>query len=83
MSKINEGLDKAEKINSDNPRIYYLRGLIKFNMPAMMGGGPEVGIKLFQQSLQKFESFRPKDDFAPSWGRKEVERLLSENQKAK
>jgi len=33
MPKINEGLDKAEEIKPDNPRIYYLRGLLKYNMP--------------------------------------------------
>jgi hypothetical protein len=76
MPKINEGLDKAEEINPDNPRIYYLRGLLKYNMPAMMGGGTEIGIKLFQQSLQKYESFKSKDEYAPSWGRKEVRRYL-------
>lgn len=79
MPKINNGLDKAEEINPENPRIYYLRGLLKYNMPSMMGGGPEAGIKLFQQSLQKFKSFKPDDDFAPSWGRKEVEKFLTEN----
>jgi hypothetical protein len=83
MPKINNGLDKAEEINPDNPRIYYLRGLIKYNMPAMMGGGTEVGINLFRQSLQKFESFRPADEFAPTWGRKEVVKFLAENVKSK
>jgi hypothetical protein len=83
MPKINNGLDKAEEINPDNPRIYYLRGLLKYNMPVMMGGGTEVGIKLFQQSLQKFDTFRSKDEFAPTWGRKEVVKYLGENGKTK
>lgn len=69
ISKINEGLDKAEEIDPDNPRIYYLRGLLKYNMPAMMGGGTEIGIKLFQQSLQKYESFKSKDEYAPFLGK--------------
>src|SRR5260221_12948439 len=39
MPIMNEGLSKAESINPDNPRIYYLRGVLKYNMPAIMGGG--------------------------------------------
>ena len=41
-----------------------------------MSGGTDVGVKLFQQSLQKYESFKPKYEYAPSWGREEVERYL-------
>jgi hypothetical protein len=77
MPMINEGLSKAESINVNNPRIYYLQGLLKYNMPESMGGGQEEGVKLFQLSLQKFESYRTEDELAPSWGRKDVEKYLS------
>lgn len=77
MPVITESLAKAENININNPRIYFLRGLLKYNMPAGMGGGHEEGMKLFQQSLEKFKSFRPADELAPSWGRKDVEKYLT------
>ena len=76
---INEGLSKAESINLDNPRIYYLRGVLKYNMPASMGGGHEEGIKLFRQSLQKYETYKPADDLAPGWGKTDVEKYLAKN----
>jgi hypothetical protein len=50
---------------------------MKYNMPSSMGGGQEVSMKLFQQSLAKFESYHSADEMAPSWGKKEVERYLS------
>ncbi len=77
MPMINEGLSKAESINANNPRIYYLQGLLKYNIPESMGGGQEEGIRLFQQSLQKFELYKPEDELAPSWGRKDVEKYFS------
>jgi hypothetical protein len=79
MPITNEALKKAENLNADNPRIYYLQGLMKYNMPASMGGGHDAGIKLFQQSLQKFQSFKSADELTPSWGRKETEKYLKEN----
>ena len=77
LPMINNSLAKAQAINAANPRSYYLQGILKYNMPASMGGGHEEGIKLFQQALQMFETFAPIDAFAPTWGRKDVEKYLS------
>ncbi|MDB4902042.1 MAG: hypothetical protein JWQ63_1323 [Mucilaginibacter sp.] len=77
LPMLNNSLKKAQDINPDNPRSYYLQGLLKYNMPASMRGGHEEGIKLFQQSMEKFESYQTTDDLAPRWGKKEVEKYLS------
>src|SRR5260221_2949662 len=77
LPMLNNSLKKAQDINPDNPRSYYLQGLLKYNMPASMGGGHEVGIKLFQQSMDKFKSYKTADEFSPTWGKKEVEKYLS------
>ncbi len=76
LPMMNAALKKAQGINADNPRIYYLQGILKYNMPASMGGGHEEGIKLFQQSLQKFENYKPIDNLTPNWGRKELEKFI-------
>jgi tetratricopeptide (TPR) repeat protein len=77
LPMLNNSLKKAQDINPDNPRSYYLQGLLKYNMPTSMGGGHEEGIKLFQQSMDKFESYKTTDDLSPTWGKKEVEKYLS------
>ena len=33
-------IGKAKKLNPDNPRPYYMDGLLKANLPEYMGGGP-------------------------------------------
>jgi hypothetical protein len=77
MPMITDGLAKAESINPNNPRIYYLRGLLKYNMPSSMGGGHDEGRKLFNQAKEKYENYKPTDDFAPSWGKINTEKYLS------
>jgi hypothetical protein len=73
---LSNALEKAKNLNAANPRIYYLQGIIKYNMPSGMGGGKEEGLKLFEQSIQKFNAYKPIDVFAPTWGRKEAEEYL-------
>jgi hypothetical protein len=79
LPMVNNSLNKAEEINPDNPRSYYLQGKLIYNMPANMGGGHEEGIKLFKLSLQKFETYHTSDVLAPNWGKNEVQQYLSKN----
>jgi hypothetical protein len=74
---INNSIAKAQAINPANPRSYYLQGIIKYNMPASMGGGHDEGIKLFKLALQKFDAFAPASYLAPVWGRRDTEKYLS------
>jgi hypothetical protein len=69
--KANEAFEKAESLNADNPRIYYLRGQNMMNMPKMFGGGKEAAKPLFQKASEKFLSFKPADMFAPNWGKEQ------------
>ena len=65
----NEAFEKAESLNAENPRVYYLRGQNMLNMPKMFGGGKEVAKPLFQKASEKFLSFKPAEMFAPNWGK--------------
>ncbi len=76
---INDALTKADSINSNNTRIYYLRGILKYNMPATMGGGVNEGMKLFKLAMEKYESYKPTDEFAPTWGKYKVEKYLAKS----
>jgi tetratricopeptide (TPR) repeat protein len=72
----NEAFDKAESLNAENPRIYYLRGQSMMNMPKMFGGGKEAAKPLFQKASEKFLSFKPAEMFAPNWGKEQNEQSI-------
>ncbi len=72
-------LEKAKALNPNNPRCYYLQGLLTLNMPDFMGGGPEAAKPVFVRATEKFKAFQHPDPFWPRWGEDltmdELERL--------
>ena len=72
----NEAFDKAESLNAENPRIYYLKGQNLMNMPTMFGGGKVAAKPMFQKASEKFLSFKPAEMFAPNWGKEPNAQLL-------
>ena len=74
-----DSLEKAKKLNPDNPRIYFLEGVNKLNLPPSFGGGIEEGRKLLEAALEKFEAYSSDNPLWPSWGedatRSELEKL--------
>lgn len=69
-------LEKAEKLDPDNPRVYLIKGQNLYYTPEAYGGGKAAAKPLIEKAKEKFETYEPKDELAPSWGRKELERLL-------
>lgn len=61
-------IEKAKELNPDNPRPYYMDGLLKSNLPEFMGGGVHEARQLHQIAAKKFEEFQNDDPFWPSWG---------------
>lgn len=61
-------LKTAKSLNPENPRIYFLDGVSKLNLPPSMGGGPEVAKPILEQALSKFKSFINPDPLWPVWG---------------
>jgi hypothetical protein len=76
LPMINQSLEKAQALNANNPRIYYIQGILKYNMPASMGGGQDAGLRFLRTAMEKFQEINVKDEFAPTWGKKETEKLL-------
>jgi hypothetical protein len=73
----NEAFAKAEALNPENPRIYYLQGESLLNIPKAYGGGPEVAKPLFQKAHDKFLTFKPANPLSPNWGKDQNEQLLN------
>jgi len=67
--KANTALEKAKKLNPENPRIYFILGQSLFHTPKMYGGGKEVALPLFKTAEEKFKSFTPETEISPDWGK--------------
>ena len=63
-----EALAKAEVLNPDNPRVYYLKASNLFYTPAQYGGGKEKAKPLFEKAAQLFKTQSNTDPLAPNWG---------------
>lgn len=69
-------LEKAKKINPDNPRIYFLIAQNLYHTPPMFGGGPETACPVFRQADEKFKNFKPANELSPSWGFEDNTRFI-------
>lgn len=63
-----ENLEAAKELNPDNPRIYMLRGIGKFFMPVMFGGGKKAAMPYFEKAKGLFATRTDKDITKPYWG---------------
>jgi hypothetical protein len=75
--KVYGALDSAEKLNANNPRIFYLRGQNLFNTPKMFGGGKDAAKPNLVRAKQLFDTQDVQNLLLPDWGKQDNERLLS------
>jgi tetratricopeptide (TPR) repeat protein len=78
ITKAVNALSDAEKLDSDNPRIYYLRGKSIINTPKFFGGGKNAAIPIFEKALTMYKTFKQKSSVHPDWGKEDAERLYKE-----
>jgi hypothetical protein len=78
--KSSEALQKAEKLNPGNPRVYYLQGSNIFHTPEAFGGGPKNAKPLFEKAAKIFESQSSENKLMPNWGSENNNQLLSQCQ---
>lgn len=69
MGLINASYATAEKLDSLNPRVYYMRAQIVMNMPPFMGGGKDKALPIFKHAKQKFDTFTSNNMLVPRWGK--------------
>jgi hypothetical protein len=72
-----EALDQAEKLNPNNPRIYYVRGNNVYNTPKAFGGGKEKAKPLFEKAAGLYESQKLENTFEPGWGSDHNKQMLA------
>lgn len=67
----NQYIEKAEKINPDNPRIHYLKGTSLFYTPEMYGGGKAKAKPYFEKAKELFSKEKKSSVLKPVWGEKQ------------
>ncbi|MBL4652996.1 MAG: hypothetical protein JKY53_09080 [Flavobacteriales bacterium] len=75
-NKANIAREKAHVLDPNNPRYYFLKGSFFYFAPPAAGGGKTKAKPLFEESIAKFKSYRPKGDLYPKWGGKQAKELL-------
>jgi len=64
----NEALEKAEKLNPENPRTWLCKAQNIYHTPSMFGGGGEKAKPVFEKAAKLFDTFEPKSALWPGWG---------------
>ncbi len=71
-------LAKAKSMDSENPRVYLLEAQDKYFTPEQFGGSKVEAKKLFELSLNKYETFKPESSIHPTWGKAQVSYFLTQ-----
>jgi hypothetical protein len=74
-----QALEKALKLDANNPRLYYLKGMSLFGTPVQFGGGKEKAKPVFEKAVQLYKQQKPKELY-PQWGQKQSEDMLAQCQ---
>ncbi|WP_255297437.1 hypothetical protein [Anaerophaga thermohalophila] len=75
----NNALAEAEKLNPDNPRLWFCKAQNVYHTPAMFGGGEEKALPLYEKAAGLFDTFEPPHELWPAWGKEynaeQIERI--------
>ncbi|MEO6670695.1 MAG: hypothetical protein ABIN36_14530 [Ferruginibacter sp.] len=64
-----DNIASSKELDPTNPRPVYLEGQAKFYTPEAFGGGKTPAKELFEKALGMFDSFNPKTELDPNWGK--------------
>ena len=74
-------LDKAKKMDPNNPRPYLLEGTSLLYTPEQFGGGKKMAKPVLEKAMEKFATFKPQGPLYPNWGRGQAGYMLGEASK--
>jgi hypothetical protein len=75
---ISTNLQKAETLDSTNPRPVLVQAQNTFYTPEQYGGGKDAAKPMFEKAKQLFANFKPESDISPSWGQTSINYFLSQ-----
>jgi hypothetical protein len=74
--KANNTFDLAIKLNPENPRAYYMKGITVLNTPEFFGGGKINAKPILTQAIAKYSTFSSSYPFFPNWGKEDCKKQL-------
>ena len=77
IAKQTEAKTNAAKIEPDNPRLHLIDGMNVYYTPENFGGGVEKAQPLFEKSWELFQTYKPKDETYPEWGKDQAAGMLA------
>lgn len=75
--KAHQAFDLSIKLNPENPRGYYLKGITVLNTPDFYGGGKGPAKPILTQAATKYETFKPSSAISPDWGKEDCQKQLA------
>ena len=76
--KAAEAFGKAQNINPDNPRIYFLTGQNILHTPEAFGGGEKAACPYFVKAAEKYAKFKLETPISPNWGMEYNQKLADD-----
>ncbi len=70
--KSSSAINRAKKLDPDNPRVVLIEAISNFNTPITWGGSPEKGMEGFKRAALLFAQEEVTDPLLPSWGHNET-----------
>ena len=80
IEKAFASLERAKTLNPKNPRIYFLEGVNRVNLPPSMGGGADAAKPILEEAMLKFETEANPDPLWPHWGKEATQTELEKLQ---
>ena len=70
--KSGKEIEKAHKLEPNNPRVYIIEGISAIHTPALFGGGIDKALEKLNRAVELFQKEKEDRGIYPDWGRDEV-----------
>jgi hypothetical protein len=74
-------VEKAIKLDNNNPRAYLMKGTSLLYRPAQYGGGKDKALPVLEEAVAKYKSFKPVNSIMPHWGEQRAIDVLEQCKK--
>ncbi len=71
-----EALEEAKALDATNPRPHLLKGSSLMFTPENFGGGCSTAKPELQKAIDKYSTFKPMNDIAPTWGLQRAQGMI-------
>jgi len=78
IKEIDRLLEKAQALDPQNPRVYFLKAQAALNKPSFIGGGKKKARPLLLKAQAKYESYTIPYELAPDWGEQQTLDLIKQ-----